>query len=90
MAYLRDPTNRDEVIQYISGYHKIDRSIADKAFTAILAAHSKDGTKPRKALQKEIEVYRENLKIVKSFTPEDFEDMTYLKLAWDALTKEGK
>lgn len=90
MAYLRDPMNRDEMIQYISGYHKIDRSIADKAFSAILAAHSKDGTKPRKALQREIEVYRENLKIARAFTPEDFEDMSYLKLAQDALAKGGK
>lgn len=81
LAYLQDPMNRNEVIQYISSYHKIDRVIADRAFSTISAAYSKDGTKPRVALQREIDVYRENLKITKSFGPEDFEDMSYLRRA---------
>lgn len=79
LAYLHTPANRTEVVQYIAGFHKIDLALAEKAFTAQMLAYSKDGTKPRKAVEREIEIYRETLKITKTFTPDDLEDMSLLK-----------
>jgi NitT/TauT family transport system substrate-binding protein len=79
MSYILNPANRNEVVQYIANYHKIDIALADKAFTAQMPAYSKDGTKPRAAVEREIEIYRETLKITKTFTPDDLEDMSLLK-----------
>lgn len=79
MGYLQDPNNRDEMVRYISGFHKIDRSIAERAFASILATYSSDGTKPRSAVEKEIEIYRETLHVEKAFAPEDIEDLSLLK-----------
>ena len=76
---MLNPANRDEVIQYISTYHKIDLSLAEKAFAAQMLAYSKDGTKPRAAVEREIDIYRDSLKIVKTFTPDDLEDMSLLR-----------
>ena len=45
----------------------------------MLAVYSRDGTKPRKAVEREIEIYRETLQVAKAFTPEDLEDMSILK-----------
>ncbi len=44
-----------------------------------MLGYSKDGTKPRAAVEKEIEIYRETLKIAKNFTPDDLEDMSLLR-----------
>jgi NitT/TauT family transport system substrate-binding protein len=79
MTYIINPTNRNEVVQYVSSYHKIDLPLAEKAFAAQMLGYSKDGTKPRAAVEKEIEIYRETLKIVKTFTPDDLEDMSLLR-----------
>src|SRR5262245_7478575 len=79
MNYILTPSNRAEVVQYVAGYHKIDLALADKAFTAQMPAYSRDGTKPRAAVEKEIEIYRETLKIAKTFTPDDLEDMSLLR-----------
>jgi ABC-type nitrate/sulfonate/bicarbonate transport system substrate-binding protein len=81
LAYLHDPANRSEVVQYVAAFHKIDLPLAEKAFASILPTLSKDGTKPRQAVEKEIEIYRETLKIAKPFTPDDLEDMSLLKKA---------
>jgi len=51
----------------------------EKAFASMLATYSSDGTKPRKAVEKEIEIYREMLQVAKAFTPDDLEDMSILK-----------
>jgi hypothetical protein len=40
---------------------------------------SANGTKPRTAIEREIEIYRETLQVAKSFTPDDLEDMSILK-----------
>ena len=79
MTYIINPTNRNEVVQYVSTYHKIDLPLAEKAFAAQMLGYSKDGTKPRVAVEKEIEIYRETLKIAKTFTPDDLEDMSLLR-----------
>jgi len=79
MAYLQNPMNRREMVQYVTGSFKIDPSVADKAFASILTTYSANGTKPRKAIEKEIEIYRETLQVAKAFTPEDLEDMSILK-----------
>lgn len=79
MNYILDPANRNEVIQYVSAYHKLDPALAEKAFTAQMLGYSRDGTKPRAAVEKEIEIYREALKIAKRFTPDDLEDMSLLR-----------
>ena len=79
MNYILNPANRDEVVQYVSTYHKIDLPLAEKAFTAQMLGYSKDGTKPRAAVEKEIEIYRESLKVAKTFTPDDLEDMSLLR-----------
>ena len=79
MNYILSPSNRNEVVQYVAGYHKIDLALAEKAFTAQSPAYSRDGTKPRSAVEKEIEIYREALKIAKTFTPDDLEDMSLLR-----------
>ena len=79
MIYIHNPSNRGEVIQYIARYHSIDLVLAEKAFARQMQSYSKDGTKPRKAVEREIEIYREILKIAKTFTPDDLEDMSLLK-----------
>ena len=79
MAYLRNPENRREMVQYITGSFKIDASVADKAFASMLTTYSDNGTKPRTAVEKEIEIYRETLQVTKAFRPEDLEDMSILK-----------
>jgi len=57
----------------------MERSVAEKALASTLTAYSTDGTKPRKAVEREIEIYRETLQVTKAFTPEDLEDMSILK-----------
>jgi ABC-type nitrate/sulfonate/bicarbonate transport system substrate-binding protein len=79
MTYLLDPANRAEVVQYVASYHKLDAGLAEKAFSAQMPAYSKDGTKPRNAVEREIEIYREVLKITKTFSPDDLEDMSLLR-----------
>jgi ABC-type nitrate/sulfonate/bicarbonate transport system substrate-binding protein len=79
MIYMLNPANHNEVVQYVAGYHKLEPALAEKAFTAQLPAYSKDGTKPRSAVEREIEIYREALKIAKTFTPDDLEDMSLLR-----------
>jgi ABC-type nitrate/sulfonate/bicarbonate transport system substrate-binding protein len=79
MNYILNPANRAEVVQYVASYHKLDLPLAEKAFTAQMLGYSKDGTKPRAAVEKEIEIYRETLKVAKAFTPDDLEDMTMLR-----------
>jgi ABC-type nitrate/sulfonate/bicarbonate transport system substrate-binding protein len=79
LVYMHNPANRDEVIQYIAGFHRIDLPLAEKAFATQMQSYSKDGTKPRAAVEREIEIYRETLKIAKPFTPDDLEDMSLLK-----------
>jgi ABC-type nitrate/sulfonate/bicarbonate transport system substrate-binding protein len=79
MNYILNPANRSEVVQYISSYHKIDLPLADKAFAAQMLGYSKDGTKPRAAVEKEIEIYRETLKLARTFTPDDLEEMSLLR-----------
>lgn len=79
MNYILNPANRNEVTQYVSTYHKIDLPLAEKALTAQMLGYSKDGTKPRAAVEKEIEIYRETLKIAKIFTPDDLEDLSLLR-----------
>jgi ABC-type nitrate/sulfonate/bicarbonate transport system substrate-binding protein len=79
MAYLQNPTNRREMVRYIVGSFKIDPTVADKAFASILTTYSTNGTKPRGAVEKEIEIYRETLQVTKAFTPDDLEDMSILK-----------
>jgi ABC-type nitrate/sulfonate/bicarbonate transport system substrate-binding protein len=81
MNYILNPANRNEVVQYVSSYHKIDLALAEKAMTAQMLGYSKDGTKPRAAVEKEIEIYRDSLKVAKAFTPDDLEDMTWLRKA---------
>ena len=79
MNYILNPANRSEVVQYVSSYHKIDLSLAEKSLAAQMLGYSKDGTKPRAAVEKEIEIYRDTLKITKPFTPDDLEDMSLLR-----------
>lgn len=81
MNYILNPANRNEVVQYVSTYHKIDLSLAEKAMAAQMLGYSRDGTKPRAAVEKEIEIYRESLKVAKAFTPDDLEDLTWLRKA---------
>jgi NitT/TauT family transport system substrate-binding protein len=81
MNYILNPANRTEMVQYVSTYHKIDLALAEKAFAAQMLGYSKDGTKPRAAVEKEIEIYRETLKVAKTFTPDDLEDMSLLRKA---------
>jgi len=45
----------------------------------MLTTYSANGTKPRKAIEREIEIYRETLQVAKTFTPDDLEDMSILK-----------
>ena len=74
MAYLRNPENRRRWSVYRESF-KIDPSVADKAFASMLTTYSVNGTKPRPAIEKEIEIYRETLQVAKAFRPEDLEDM---------------
>lgn len=79
MAYLRNPENRPEMVQYIAGSFKIAPSVAERAFASMLTTYSANGTKPRAAIEREIEIYRETLQVAKAFRPEDLEDMSILK-----------
>jgi ABC-type nitrate/sulfonate/bicarbonate transport system substrate-binding protein len=84
MTYIHDPANRAEVIQYIARYHNIDAGLAEKSFHAQMLSYSKDGTKPRKLVEREIEIYRETLKVAKPFTPDDLEDLAILRRVREA------
>jgi NitT/TauT family transport system substrate-binding protein len=90
LTYMHNPANRNEVIQYISGFHKIDLALAEKAFATQMASYSKDGTKPRKSVEREIEIYRETLKITKTFAPEDLEEMSLLKKVLEGAGLPGR
>ena len=79
MNYMLNPANHSEVVQYVAMYHKLESALAEKAFAAQMPAYSKDGTKPRAAVEREIEIYRESLKIAKTFTPDDLEDLSLLR-----------
>jgi ABC-type nitrate/sulfonate/bicarbonate transport system substrate-binding protein len=79
MNYMLNPANHNEVVRYVATYHKLEPALAGKAFTAQMPAYSKDGTKPRTAVEREIEIYREALKIAKTFTPDDLEDLSLLR-----------
>lgn len=85
MLYMRDPKNHSELVDYILKIHKIDSSVAAEALATVMAVYSKDGTKPREAVQKEIDIYREALKVTKPFTPEELEDMSHQKRAYEFL-----
>ena len=85
MAYMRDPKNHNELVDYILKIHKIDSFVAAEALATVMAVYSKDGTKPREAVQHEIDIYREALKITKTLTPEELEDMSYQKRAYEFL-----
>ncbi len=84
LAFLHDPANRGEAVRYVAAFHKIDAPLAEKAFAAILPTLSGDGTKPRAAVETEIEIYREALKVAKAFTPDDLEDLSILKKVGEA------
>ena len=90
MTYIVNPANRNEVVQYVSTYHKIDLPLAEKAFAAQMLGYSKDGTKPRAAVEKEIEIYRESLKVAKAFTPDDLEDMSLLRKVQGTVVSQGR
>jgi NitT/TauT family transport system substrate-binding protein len=90
MVYIHNPANRSEVVQYIARYHAIDLGLAEKAFTTQMQSYSKDGSKPRKAVEREIEIYREILKITKQFTPDDLEDMSLLKKIQEVAAGQGR
>jgi ABC-type nitrate/sulfonate/bicarbonate transport system substrate-binding protein len=90
MIYMLSPANRNEVIQYVANYHKIELPLAEKAFTAQMPAYSKDGTKPRKAVEREIEIYRESLKVAKAFTPDDLEDLSLLRKVQEVVAASAR
>lgn len=87
MGYMRDPKNHSELIDYILKLHKIDANVAAHALATVMAVYSKDGTKPADAVQNEIDIYREALKISQPFTPENLEDMNHLKRATESLNR---
>ena len=87
MAYMRDPRNHNELVDYILKIHKIDSSVAAEALATVMVVYSKDGTKPREAVQHEIDIYREALKITKQLMPEELEDMSYQKRAYEFLSR---
>jgi ABC-type nitrate/sulfonate/bicarbonate transport system substrate-binding protein len=87
MVYMRDPKNHSELVDYVLKIHKIDSSVAAEALATVMAVYSKDGTKPREAVQNEIDIYREALKITKAFTPEELEDMSHQKRAYELLNR---
>jgi ABC-type nitrate/sulfonate/bicarbonate transport system substrate-binding protein len=87
MAYMREPKNQSELIDYILKIHKIDANVAAHALATVMAVYSKDGTKPREFVQSEINIYREGLKITQPFTPEDLEDMSFARKALESLAR---
>jgi NitT/TauT family transport system substrate-binding protein len=87
MVYMRDPKNHNELVDYILKIHKIDSAVAAEALATVMAVYSKDGTKPRETVQHEIDIYREALKITKPLTPEELEDMSYQKRAYEFLSR---
>jgi ABC-type nitrate/sulfonate/bicarbonate transport system substrate-binding protein len=87
MAYMRDPKNHRELVDYVQKIHKIDSSVAAAALATVMAVYSTDGTKPRAAVQQEIDIYREALKVSKAFTPEELEDMSHQKRAYELLNR---
>ena len=85
MAYMREPKNQNELVDYILKIHKIDANVAAHALATVMEVYSKDGTKPREFVQSEIDIYREGLKITQPFTPEDLEDMSFARKALESL-----
>jgi ABC-type nitrate/sulfonate/bicarbonate transport system substrate-binding protein len=87
MGYMRDPKNHGELIEYILKIHKIDANVAAQALATVMAVYSKDGTKPHDLVQNEIDIYRESLKMTQAFTPEDLEDMSHARRAFESLNR---
>ena len=87
MNYMRDPKNHGELVDYILKIDKIDNSVAAHALATVMAVYSKDGTKPREFVQKEIDIYRDSLKITQAFTPEDLEDMSFARKALEPVNR---
>lgn len=87
MGYMRDPKNHGELIEYILKIHKIDANVAAQALATVMAVYSKDGTKPHELVQNEIDIYRESLKMPQAFTPEDLEDMSHARRAFESLNR---
>jgi ABC-type nitrate/sulfonate/bicarbonate transport system substrate-binding protein len=87
MNYMRDPKNHGELVDYVLKIHKIDTNVAAHALQTVMGVYSKDGTKPRELVQKEIDIYRESLKIAQPFTPEDLEDMSFARKAFESLNR---
>ena len=67
-------------------FRGIDAAVAGEALATVMTVYSK-GTKPREAVQSEIDIYREALKITKPFTPEELEDMSHQKRAYEFLNR---
>jgi ABC-type nitrate/sulfonate/bicarbonate transport system substrate-binding protein len=59
LIYMHNPANRDEVIRYIAGFHKMDLPLAEKAFVMQMQSYSKDGTKPRKSVERDRDLSRD-------------------------------
>jgi hypothetical protein len=65
----------------------VDLVLMSPPTATVMAVYSKDGTKPREVVQKEIDIYREALKISKPFTPEELEDMSHQRRAYELLNR---
>ena len=87
MSYMRDSKNHGELVDYILKIHKIDATVAAHALATVMAVYSNDGMKPHEFVQKEIDIYRDSLKITQSFTPEDLEDMSFARKALESLNR---
>jgi len=65
MNYIVNPANRNEVVAICVDYHKIDLALAERRWRRKCWVTAKTATKPRAAVEKEIEIYRESLKVAK-------------------------
>ena len=72
-------------MDYVLKIHKIDAAVAAEALATVMAVNMPRMAPNAESGAERIDIYREALKITKPFTPEELEDMSHQKRAYEFL-----
>jgi hypothetical protein len=78
---MRERENRDEVIQILSNWARIDKQSASDYYDATWKSSSADGTIPEKGLRLVLEDAKTAMKIDRDINPGEVADSTLLREA---------
>jgi len=90
MIYIHNPATRKEVNQYIARYHVSIWHSQKKLSLRRCNRTAKTAPNRGRLMEREIEIYRDTLKIAKPFTPDDLEDMSLLKKIHEEAATYGR